>query len=496
MRRFVPLLILWSLATFAQTRVSRCYETCNAYVEDPRLRATTCATCLRLKDDPHPWLALMPAVPPRMTEDGAWEIRWAALQALGQRAKSTGDAQLAAWVARSKGDEQLRACLTSAHVSSPRLPGCRARTDEVRAALEVELYAENATVRREALRALSSAFAMPRARVVLDVLPSRPATFDAIIFDTLADDDAAVAQLVASAGPRDVEAMNRLLAVVSARRDEARVNLQTGDRAHRLEAIHALRALLPVSEPELLTVLTFDDVHLRSAAVRAIAGAEKRSVSRMAQARFNGEKPATEDQQRALLELLGDVHDKDCAPVALEQWKKSGPLQLTSLRIAASCSWPVAAPEVEFAFRDESLEKRAAALEALASAPTTPQLKERLRIGTLAPDKELRAAAVRAIGLRRWHGGLERVSALVADPEPVVRVEALKTWRALDGPGAEAKLAKALKTDVSPDVRRAAAESLAMTGGPLAQSALEEALKTETDSSVKMVVERALRRIR
>lgn len=499
MRRFVPLLLLLCLTAGAQTRVSRCYEVCNAYVRDARLRATSCGACLHQSDELHPWLRALDGVPPELLADDDWTVRWAALRELGRRDRSTGEAQLAGWLARSRGDELLRACLTAAHVVTPLPAACAARAAEVRSALEIELYSEAPSLRAGALTALSRSFGLPRARVVLNVAPTRPPEFDSILFDTLvqtsADGEAPVAQLMAAATPGDVAVMNRLLKLVSARRDAARALLE-GDHAQRMEGIRTLRPLLPASEPELMSVLGFDDLPARAAAVRAIAGVEQRSVSRMAQARFTGERSATVEQQAALLGVLGDVHDEDCAAVALALWHRPGPLQLPSLRVAAFCAWPEAAPAVELALRDEDVSKRAAAVDALGFAPSTPQLRERLGFAASAKEVELRRAAARAIGAKRWRGGLPRIEALEADGDAAVRVEAFKAARALDAPGLEGRLARALATDTAPEVRATCAELLSFVGSLQARAALEAASKNEKDENVKIVVERALRRIR
>lgn len=500
MRRFVLLLVLLCGAADAQTRVTRCYEACNAYVSDARLRATSCASCLRAKDDGHAWLQALPEVPVAMLRDDDWKLRWAAVVELARRAKVAPDVQLKTWLSKAQGVELLRGCSTAAHAGSPLPPTCRSIAPEVRRALEVELYDEALARRVDALTALSKAFTISRGRVVLDVVTTRAAEFDALLFDALTEatpdgEAPAVTQLLAVARENDVAAMNRLLAVVNARTNAARPSL-AGDHLTRMEAIRTLRRLLPTSEPELMSVLSIDDLTARDAAVRAIAAAESRSVSRMAEARFFGEKPATDDQQAALLSLLGDVHDKDCAAVALRVWRVPGPLRLGALKVAAFCAWPEAAADVELALRDDDVHTRAAGVEALGFAPTSQQLLERLQFAASAKEPEIRRAAAKAIGARRWRGGTQKLEALMNDAAPSVRVEAVKAARAVDAPGIEAKLARSLENDPAPEVRRTAAELLALSPSPMARATLEAAAKKEKDESVKMVVERALRRIR
>ncbi|MGV3625330.1 MAG: HEAT repeat domain-containing protein [Archangium sp.] len=500
MRRFVLLLVFLSGSAYAQTRVSRCYETCNTYVSDARLRATSCASCLRATDDSHAWLKALPEVPTAMLADGDWKVRWAALTEQARRTNTTAQARLTAWTGKAQADELLRACLTAAHVVTPLPAACRNKSAEVRSSLEVQLYEEALARRVEALAALSRAFAIPRARVVLDVVASRAAEFDATLFDALAEgtpegEVPPVAQLLAVAKENDVPAMNRLLAVVNARTNAARPMLEK-DHATRIDAIRTLRGLLPTSASELMSVLSIDDLPARDMAMRAIANSEQRSISRMAEARFFGEQPASETQQAALLSLLGDVHDKDCAAVALRVWKTPGPLQRSALKIAAFCSWPETASEVEAALRAPEVWQRAAAVEALGFSPSSAQLQERLQFASNAKEPELRQAAAKAIGARRWRGGTQRVEALTVDPDAAVRVEALKAARALDAPGVENRLSRALENDVAPEVRRTAADLLALSASPLARASLEAALKKEKDESVKMVVERSLRRIR
>lgn len=434
-----------------------------------------------------------------MLNDDDWRVRWAALGETARREKRTPAEALKRWLGKASGEALRLACLTAAHASPPLPSQCEAEAASVRDALRVQLYAEALSTRADALTALAAAFSQPRARVVLDVLPTRPADFDALVFDTLVeaspiDGRAALGQLLDAAGPGDVATMNRLLAVAARRRDEARPRLASADT--RREAIRTLRALLPSSEPELFSVLRDGDVASRGAAMRAVASHERRSVSLMAAPRFAEPSALDATQQRALLELLGDVHDADCSAVALALWNGSGPLKAPALRVAASCDWVASQPAVSAALRDDTAPIRAAAVDALAHAPMSAQLKEQLQFAANAEAPVVRAAAARAIAAKRWRAGASHVKKLVDDADPDVREAALTAATALDAPGLEQTLMRALTTDAAPRVRSTAAELLGRAASPRTEAALVEAAKNETDSAVKMVVERALRTIR
>jgi hypothetical protein len=513
-RVLVFLVLSLPAATFGQTRASRCWQACERNVTEPRARASACGTCLTRPDEPAAWLARAPVPTEQLLLDPDWEVRWAGLVQDARANRTTAARQLARWVTRV---DDERPCVTAAHAAGLAkqsvaqlleneplaLRACIAREPAVIAALSTELYAESAGTRREALRHLARALARPPARVVLDALPAHPAAFDPLVLETLRDvafeeDATAPGALLATATPADVEAMNRALAVFSAQRDQARAQRASTDPTQRKEALRQLAALAPLSEPELLEAVLEADAGLRGMAGRGLARGEQGSFAAMASRRLSGARPATLAQQEALLRLMGDLHETDCAAVALETWReRARPVSLRTLAlpIAASCEWAAAQEEVERALRSEPDVDRPAAVAALAFAPASAQLFERLERASTATSPEVRAAACDSIGARRWRGGAARVTSLLADPVGAVRLAAARAAFSLETPGLELKLVHLLEGDDDAAVRSEAASLLGRLGGPRAVTALHQAARNDTNTGVKLVAAQSLRKL-
>ncbi|MDP3151149.1 MAG: HEAT repeat domain-containing protein [Archangium sp.] len=510
-------LVLLASSALAQSRVSRCWAACERNVADPRQRATACGACLTAPDRADAWLSRLAAPPPGLLADPDWEVRWAALLFDARKVKGTAAHQLALWLARAKGEEATRACLTAVHAASafqqslaallsadPRAAQtCLAQENVLREALWVELYSPSAPTRREALTALARAFERSPARVVLDALPSHAPDFDALVLDTLASwsveaNIAPAASLMAAATPKDVETMNRVLAVYARKRDAAKPLLASPQEAVRREGMGVLAELAPLSEAELLGALADPVYSLRMHAAYSLARGETRSVAAMAGARLSGLKPATLAQQRVLLELVADKHEADCAPIVLETWRdlaRPPELRARALAVAASCDWEAAREDVEAAFTAPPAFDRAAAVAALGFFPRSEPLTERLLRASEAPEPALRSAACRAIGRSGWRGGVARLVVMTADESAEVRTDALSALVALDAPAVEAKLSAALEKDASPQVRATAAGLLVRFTSPRAISALSHASKNDTDANVKLVAAQSLRKL-
>ncbi|MDP1826189.1 MAG: HEAT repeat domain-containing protein [Archangium sp.] len=486
---------------------------------DPRLRASACGACLTSPDQGAAWLSRLPALPPRLLEDQDWEVRWAALLFEAKKVKGTAAHQLASWLARAQGGEEevQRACLTAVHAAGAlKTPmaallaadpvaakTCAAREKALRDALWLELYAESAPTRREALTHLARAFDRTPARVLLDALPSHAAAFDELVLDTLASwsleaELSPAASLLSTATPADVAAMNRVLAVYARRLDAARPLLASPDEMIRRQGLGQLMELAPLSERELLGALADAVPGLRLHAARGLARGESRSLAAMAEGRLSGEKPATRAQQLVLLELVGDRHEPDCAATVLKTWRdqaRAPELRRRALAVAASCSWKDSLADVEAAFGAAGELERASAIAALGHAPRTEQLTERLTRATDAVEPSLRVAACQAIAQQRWRGGTARLDALAADAVPEVRSEAVRGLVALDAPGLEARLGTLLEKDASPVVRATAAGLLSRFTSPRTVSALSQAARNDTDSNVKLVAAQSLRKL-
>ncbi len=505
----------------AQSRVSRCWAACERHVTDPRLRASACGACLTSPDQGAAWLARLPALPEHLLEDADWEVRWAALLAQAREHQSTAPRELAKWLTRARGEEVDRACLTALHAAGAlktplaTLLGaassgdaraaqtCMGRSQALTEALWVDLYSLDAAARREALTHLARAFERPPARVVLDALPSHPPAFDEQVLETLASwsleaEVSPAASLLAAATPSDVATLNRVLAVYGRQREEARAQLASPQEAVRRQALSRLAELAPLSEPELLGLLTDPLPSFRLMAARGLARGEARSLAQLAEGRLSGARPASVAQQQALLELVGDKHEADCAPTLLKTWNdaaRAPGLRARALVVATSCSWTLAGPAVEAALAAPRELERAASMAALGFAPRTEQLTQRLERATTAPEPSVRSAACQAIAQQRWRAATPRLLTLATDVDAGVRAEALRSLVALDAPGLEARLVAALEKDSAPTVRAAAATLLSRFSGARALGALSQASRNDTDPNVKLVAAQSLRKL-
>ena len=518
MRSPASLCLLLTLATTAaaQSRVSRCWAACERNVTDPRLRASACGACLTSPDQGAAWLARLPALPEHLLEDEDWEVRWAALLAQARASKSTAPRELARWVRRAQGEEVQRACLTALHAAGvaktslaaliaevPAVQICTAREKALTDALWLDLYSQDPVARREALTHLARGFERAPARVVLDALPTHPPAFDELVLESLASwsleaDVSPAKSLLAAATPSDVATMNRVLAVYGRQREEANTQLAATEPAVRRQGLSRLAELAPLSEPELLTALAAPLPAMRLMAARGLARGEARSLAAMTEDRLSGSRPATAAQQLALIELVGDKHDADCAPTLLKTWADAArpeALRSRSLVVAASCSWAAAGPVVEAALFGPSEMERAAAIAALGFGVRSEQLTERLLHATDAPEPSVRRAACQAMAQQRWRGGVVRLLALAADEDAGVRTEALTSLVTLDAPAMERKLVAAMEKDPAPAVRASAASLLSRFSGVRVLSALSLAARNDTDANVKLVAAQSLRKL-
>lgn len=513
--RFALLLLLCAHGVAAQPRSARCWAACERNVTEPRVRASACGACLTHPDDASAWIsrAELPLEP--LLRDVDWDVRFAALEKEASTSEVPVSRLLAKWIARTP-DTELT-CLTAVHAAGKKkkalpallegepaaLKTCQSLEPKLLARLGAELYDERSGTRSEALAHAALAFAKSPARVVLDALPSHPAAFDPMVLETLRDvvfehDATPAGALLASAGPDDVKAMNRALAVFSTQRDQAKKGLSDPEPARRKEALRTLADLAPLSEPELLGVLEDPEAGTRAMAVRGLARGEVRTVSAMAARRLSGEAPATAGQQIALMKLVGDLHEADCASVALETWrdvKRAPALRALALPTAASCRWDAVRDDVETALASGDETAQTPAVLSLAWAPTSEQLLERLHRATEAPAASTRAAACEAIAHRRWIRGAQYVMPLVQDPSPDVRRTAARALLTLEVPGFELKVVKLLQTDADASVRRVAAEILGHVTGPRPLTALTEAARNDSDPDVKLVAAQSLRKL-
>jgi HEAT repeat protein len=168
---------------------------------------------------------------------------------------------------------------------------------------------------------------------------------------------------------------------------------------------------------------------------------------------------------------------------------------------------PRSVPALSTALEDRDASVRAAAVDALARFGRDPDTAGAVARLVSDPSADVRRRAVRALGrmvadpnasvgaavddassvVRREAALLaarltpERVSRLLADRDPQVRVAAA----AHAGVHAEPTVIGALRTDPHPDVRQAAVETLGLFGGEAAGEALVEAALADDDAIVR-----------
>lgn len=516
MRATLLFIVVWCGAALAQQpRGSRCWAACERNVSDARTRASACTACLTHPQDPAAWLPLAPTPSAKLLTDPDWQVRWAGVEQAAEKGEGPGK-PLSAWLARATGAELTTACVTATHAAGrakqtlSELLGrdvkrCEAQTAAVTQQLQTELYDESMTVRLDALKHASAAWGRTPARVVLDAVPTHPPAFDGLVLDLLHEwasetPQSAPSMLLSEAKEADVATMNRLLAVLSRRADEARASLAaTKDALERKEAMVKLVGLSPLTEPDLLVGLLDVDPVVRRSAVHGLKRGFGGTVAQAAQRFLSKEHAATWEQQRALLEFMGDAGEPECAAQALAFWRDAtleARLRRASLRVTASCGWAAAKPEVDRVLRDTSApEDVAAAVAALAYAPNHPQTWERLERALANPAAEVRARACDAAGHHRWRLGLNRILPLAKDASPEVRLAALRSLNELDAPALDLLLVAGLQGDGDAQVRAFCAGALGEYGGPRGLAALDAAARNDPDANVKLVAGKSLRRL-
>lgn len=458
---------------------------------------------------------------PRLLADDDWQVRLAGLEDTASKTKVELSKSLAEWIGRARDVELLRACMTGLHAAGKKnvtleallgkeakaLAACRSKFKELKELLGIELYDERLPIRREALLHGATALGVKQGRIVLDAVATHPATFDALILETLQDIAAtdartAPAQLLEAAGPNDVAVMNRLLAVYGKQRDTARVTLaKEKDPTVRKEAITTLARLAPLSESELLAALLDEEPPIRRGAAHGLGRGLGGTIATAADHYILGKGAGATSlaQQLALLKFTGDANDENCSTVAMGVWKRSSlepSLRRRALPVAAGCSWSSARDEVETILRTESGGlPLAAAVASLGSAPLNDQLLERLEQSLKNDDAGVRAAGCEAISAHRWRGGITRVQPLLKDVDAAVRAAAIDTLLMLDAPSIDVPIAHLLDSDPSVDVRVAAARALGILGGPRALATLTTASRNDTNSNVKLVAAESLRKL-
>lgn len=499
---------------------ARCRAACLRVVDDARTQNTVCARC-GLDADPTLWLTRLPKLPDTLLADDDWLVRWGTLKARAQRRRSTGERELAAWVSASAGEERERACLTALHVAGNRgvlvsellkpavthdpstSTACLSVAAPVRARAEVELYATEAPARLEALTHLSTALGLGTARVVLDAMATRPKETDdlaanLLVAHALAGGPPAGLALLRDATLPDTARVDRLLEVYARVKDRNRPLLASPDKEVRREAVHALGPIAPLSSSELALVLADSAVELRMSAARALAAGEGRTVSEAARARLDRTTPASPEERRRWLELLGEQRDPGCPSVAQSIWQDEGEpdaLRAQALESLVGCGGPDAYPELERALHQANVVLQAAAVRGAARLPRDGRAHHLLLVALESPEPLVLTAALDGVRMNLLRAGLTVTVSLLEHPDAAVRIAAHKTLAQLDGARAEGALSRCLGSDAVSEVREACADALGDLGGGRAVGALLSASRNDSDVRVKLAAAESLRKL-
>jgi len=510
------------------TSLLRCREACERHLSGTG-QSSPCALCLTAPDRTA-WVdaaargrqgsaALRSAL-----SDEDWAVRWAALRAMARSHPQSEKAFLASWVMRAKGAEVVPACLTAARAAASQgqssaaflgsagADGGRAAArvwehrDEIRRALEVELYATSAETRREALAHLSRFLDEPPARVVLDAVASRPAALDGVAAALLAEDcrrarvpvDQA---LLSVAKPADQATANRLLAVYSTELDGLRTKLAHKDAAVRREAVAGLAPFAKLAAPELQRALEDQDSGVRLAAGRALAEAEGHSIAQHVRALSAGWASLDgmpESQRVQWVDVLARSGEGECGAVlkGLAQDRRlSGPLRAAALQGIGACAPKEAFSLVGPGLSDPSPEIRAASVRALGALPRHPGADDAAGEALFDSSPLVVVSAIGAVSAQMQARHTADVAALLEHPAPEVREAAARGLERLPGGNLHAgALAKRVREDGSAAVRAAAVMTLGSLGGPQAASALSAAMK-DPDGRVQYLAKENLRRL-
>ncbi|EPX62600.1 hypothetical protein D187_008788 [Cystobacter fuscus DSM 2262] len=521
------LLLLLSAGQPGSQGATGCWTACQRHVQDPGLRARVCRTCLTSgraegwllelaeKSEPAAQAALRSAL-----GDPNWRVRWGAVRAQAKQQGVLDRRMLADWVSDIPARDELVACVTAVRAAAAtgastasflkdagaRGPAAAARVwekrDAVRRALEVEVYAEDAALRGEALLHLATFLGRTPARVVLEALAQRPESADAAPASALlwvADkQNTSVGRLLLleAKQPADQVLINRLFAVYSQELEALQKGLAAPDVASRRATVQSLRLYGPLARRELERALGDEDPGIRQIAARALAQSEGLSLTEAAGRwlRTADSEPAT---RRAWWEVA--AADKRCDSFLLELARDTRLAPVTRGEAVARLSECEKLArrhfdEVSTFLTDAQPQVRAGAVRALA------QPRSALGDGAVAAALEDAApevvvAALFVVGQHRQKERAEDVVALLDAASPEVRQAAIETLERLGRAQDVKPLALVLREDRVAAVRVAAARALGVLGGPFAASALSQALSKDPDSHVQHVARRGLERL-
>ena len=520
---------LWFLASpaGAQSRAfaAQCKQSCTGYLTRLHQPTPVCGRCLTdgtldrgvwaaaLKDE-----AVRQDVLEEILKDDDWQVRWGSIRAMATRGFSDMR-ELSRWM--MEGRDNLP-CLTAIHLAGSRkqTPAamlqeagsmgpssaalCWTKRDELRKALEIEMYSTEPLIRREALTHLAAFFEISPARAVLNAMATRPIETDeasALLLTEDADDGgaAAGAAVLKAAKVSDAALVNRLLAVWAAKLDAQRPRLKpTQPASDRKDAISILSGIGPLGALELEKLLEDPDVSIRLAAGRALARGERTTLGLYAKQKLDPTVKVTNAARLKWVELLGRTEAESCAATlkaAAADLRLDEGVRAAAIAALGGCAGAGALDEVKRALASKSPRQRAAALHALGQIPRLPEAAALVGNALGEVEPEVLAAALGAVAQQHLTAKIPEVIQLAEHGSVEVRLAAAWALVSLGDPRAVSVLGRVLQKDPAAEVREACAKGLGELGGPDAPGPLTHAAEKDASSRVKYVATESLRKL-
>lgn len=518
-------LLAWTAAAQSRGRGARCKESCSRHLTDSTLRASICGRCLTDgTNDRGSWaLALKDHAPRQDVIDGIlkdpdWQVRWGAVRANAAVRGFSEMRELSTWIVDGR---DALPCLTALHVAGTRKQTtgamlqvggtmgpsaaalCWQKREELRKALELEMYSTDTVIRREAMVHLAAFFELTPARVVLNAMATRaPATDEAaatlLVEEANAGGPPAGAALLKVAKQTDAPRVDRLLAIWAVTLDAQRPKLKAGPPGDRKDAIAALSAIGPLGAAELETLLEDPDVSIRLAAARAIARGEGLTLGAYGKRKMDPKEKIPTKSRVRWAEFLGRTESEDCAQTlraAIADVRLDEPVRAAAVAALGGCAGAAALPEVKKALASKSPRQRAAALDALAQIPRVPEAAGLVGEALRDLEPEVLTAAVSSVAAHRLTSKIPEVLVLLEHAAPEVRIASARTLVLIGDSRAAPALGRALQKDMEADVREACARGLGELGGPDAPGPLTHAAEKDVSSRVKYVAGESLRKL-
>jgi len=326
----LAILAATSLQPWTSEPEAACLQSCERHVP-LREVPTVCDRCLGATEvaawtESYRRKPMPEAVAESALQDPLWEVRWGVLRARA-RAQSVAPAGVLAGYLRSQPRQgQAEACVVAAgaaaleegEVLRTARKLCAPHREEVREAIEPQLYAPREAAQEEALRQLLLLLEEGAGSVVLRAMKGRPAELDELpagLLLRVSTPDYPVGKLLLQdASETTAPEVNRLLAVYARRLDALRPGLKHPKTEERWEAIRQLARLLPLSAPELEGCLEDPEVSVRHSAGWALAQANGRSLAEEILARVPEweQKKVPELRQARWVELVGHGQRSGC----------------------------------------------------------------------------------------------------------------------------------------------------------------------------------------